>query len=463
MAEVRTRSIAPTYRSKAVPRSASITEALRSLARSGSGRRSILNFVAAHLLFVVAAVAVVNTGMRWEIAAGVTTGYALASGLLPLWFGAAARYRYYLLIVALAVLAGASGVALTAAHSRVHEVVWSHVTFNTVMLVGTVLSAGLILWVRSVMAEWQIGMLFGLGLAAMAGLSAGGDNPWKEAWSLPVTVLALSLARMAGNRVLGLAVLIGLAVFSAVQDARSFAAVLAMAAALVAAQMLPLPDSALRLGTVRMVLILAITGRLAYTVFSELALSGVLGESTRLRTEQQLVRAGSVLFGGRPEAAATLGLFHDHPQGFGSGTVLDPSGIAVAQQSMARVNYDGDNGYVYNYMFGDSIELHSGLGDLWAWFGLPGLVLAVVVIWALLDSLARQLSRQSASPLQAFITLLALWNMLFGPFYSMAPMLVLALGTGLVARGRPPFLGLPARRAMMAPGWGASLERKVRP
>jgi hypothetical protein len=215
-------------------------------------------------------------------------------------------------------------------------------------------------------------------------------------------------------------------------------------------QALPLTDRIRRMGAVRMILLVGAVGAVAYWLFTRLALNGTLGLATQLRTEEQVLRAGSVLLGGRPEMAATAGLFLHRPEGFGSGTVLNPMGITAAQEAMSRLNYDPDNGYVYNYMFGRSLEVHSGVGDLWALFGLPGLVLAGLLVWALVDSLARQFSSRSVTPLQAATLLFTLWTMFFGPLYTVAPILTLCLGVILVPQGAPRFLGV-RRRDLPAP------------
>ena len=160
------------------------------------------------------------------------------------------------------------------------------------------------------------------------------------------------------------------------------------------------------MGAVRMILLVGAVGAVAYWLFTRLALNGTLGLATQLRTEEQVLRAGSVLLGGRPEMAATAGLFLHRPEGFGSGTVLNPMGITAAQEAMSRLNYDPDNGDVYNYMF--------------------------------------------VTPLQAATLLFTLWTMFFGPLYTVAPILTLCLGVILVPQGAPRFLGV-RRRDLPAP------------
>ena len=390
----------------------------------------------------VAAVAVVNGGMRVEIGSGVNTGHVLAIVLLPFWLPTAGRYRHYLWILVLLAVSLVSGVWLSGVSAATYEVSSSLTIQNSALLAGIVLTAGVILWVRPVLSEWQIGMLFGLGLLLEATTVPGLDNPWKYQWGMPVAVLALSAVQAVHSRFLGILVLLALTAYSATHDSRSMTGMFLVAALLLVVQALPLPSRVRDLGAGRIIVLMAVLGLAAYWLFVRLALSGALGLSTRLRTEEQALRAGSVLLGGRPEMGATAGLFLHRPEGFGAGTNLDPTGIAAAQQAMGSLNYDADNGYVYNYMFGHGMELHSGLGDLWALFGLPGLALGLLILWALVDALARRFSTSSVTPLQGAALLFTLWTMLLGPLYTAAPLLALCLGLMLVPRGVPRFLGL---------------------
>ncbi|WP_424348223.1 hypothetical protein [Kocuria sp. CH-021] len=419
-------------------------ETLRRYRPSGTARwrRHDWNPVLLGLALLVAALAVMNVAMRFQITAGVTTGYALAIVTMPLWLATAARYRYYPTVLVLAVVSVATGLFLTLASSVTHEVLWSRAVANSALLGGSVLAAGVILWTRPVLAEWQIGMLLGAGLLLRAAAAPAASNPWKSEWAVPVIVLVLAVTQAARSRVLGILALVTLSAISAVNDSRSLAGMLLMTAVILSIQLLPLPDRFMRIGTGRALLFASALGYVIYWIFTRLALNGAFGAHTQLRSEEQVLRAGSLILGARPEIAATAGLFRHEPAGFGSGTVLNPSGIAVAQEAMGQINYDADNGYVYNYMFGRSIELHSGIGDLWALFGLPGLVLVVVVVWALLNSLAHAFSTRSVTPLQIIVSLLALWNVFFGPLYSLGPFLVFSLGLILIPHGKPSFLGI---------------------
>jgi hypothetical protein len=101
---------------------------------------------------------------------------------------------------------------------------------------------------------------------------------------------------------------------------------------------------------------------------------------------------------------------------------------------MMRINYDPDNGYVENFLFGEKFELHSMAGDLWAYAGLAGVLLAVVAVVLLLVVLARGMAIRAASGLVLFLVVQSLWSLFFNPLYASAPVLVAALGLGLLRR-----------------------------
>ena len=52
------------------------------------------------------------------------------------------------------------------------------------------------------------------------------------------------------------------------------------------------------------------------------------------------------------------------------------------------VNYDPNNGYVENWMFGHGYALHSTFGDLWAQYGLLGLVFVAFILGLVVGWLA---------------------------------------------------------------------------
>ena len=302
------------------------------------GRRPYRNLLLLWLVLAAAAVAVINAGMRIELGAGVTTGCVLALALLPLWLSTALRYRHFPWLLGLTVASVASGVWLTAASSSTYEVSWSLSVQNSALLAASVLGTGLILWLRPVLSEWQIGLLFGLGLLAEATTVPGLDNPWKYQWAMPVAVLALAGAQALHSRLLGVLALFGLVVVSAALDSRSLTGMFLVAGVVLTVQALPLTDRIRRMGAVRMIVLVGAVGAVAYWLFTRLALNGTLGLATQLRTEEQVLRAGSVLLGGRHEMAATAGLSLHRPMGFSTVPEPKPSGRCRNSPAVAAIS-----------------------------------------------------------------------------------------------------------------------------
>lgn len=122
------------------------------------------------------------------------------------------------------------------------------------------------------------------------------------------------------------------------------------------------------------------------------------------------------------------------PAGFGSGASVSTEDVMVAKAGMWGINYQPDNGYVERYMFGRGIELHSVVGDMWAYYGLVGLVCALFIILLIVHALFVRLATGSASGLVIFLACTALWNMLFGPLWDTSRILAVLLGLILLSR-----------------------------
>ncbi len=382
----------------------------------------------------IAALGVVLVAAGLDMSFGVTTGLVLALAALPLWWSTACSSRRYRAVVALVSGSIVSSLWLTALHAEDHatSTAWSIevVAGLTTIAAGT----GLLLWAQRWLQPWTVGMLFGVGLllAIRPGAGMFAENPWRFGFSLPVTVLALALASRPRRRWPEIAALIGLAGVSAVNGGRSTSAILVLTALLVLWQARR-PTTSTWIATLRTTAFLAATAATTYVIGQAAILEGLLGEGARERTELQIAYSGSLITGGRPEIGALAALFGRFPLGFGGGTAASPSEILVAKEGMARLNYDPNNGYVERFMFGSGFELHSVLGDLWAWCGLPGLVLGVLLVVTLVLHLVRGINSRTLSGLLTFLILKSLWNLFFAPFASSLSVLVLALGLMLAS------------------------------
>ena len=386
---------------------------------------------------VVAALALVIIGARIQLPQGLTAGYLVAVLLLPVWISVLPRYRGGILLMVLGGAAALNGYLLTGLARGTAHTGNGLALQNTFVLVGTMLAIGVVLWARTVLPLWSVGLFFGIGLLVGIdphGLLAGG-NPWKFVFAVPITVIALSIAMVRKSRGLELVIVVALAVVSMASDARSGFAILLLTGVLVVWQLRPTSDTK-RASTARVLLGLLLLAGIAYNVGQSLILDGALGEATQQRTIAQINTSGSLILGGRPELAATASLMQHYPFGFGSGTYASSTQVLVAKQGMLAINYDPNNGYVENFMFGTGFELHSMIGDLWANYGVAGLALSVGLLWYILRGLGHSVARRTASALVIYLAVRTLWSMFFGPWYSSVTLLTLLIGMTLLERGR---------------------------
>lgn len=394
-----------------------------------------------HTAAVVAAIAtLVLLGWRQQIYHAVTLGYVAALLLLPVWLPAVHRYRKYPALFIVATASLASGFILFFINSSNHQTDDSKIIINPVLLAGMMLSVGVVLWARTLMPNMVVGLAYGTGL--LLGARGAADisiNAWKFGYSLPVIVLVLCLAALAGTRGSRTArwpellALLVLALYSALHDSRSLFAMLALTAVLVLWQKMPRGRSRRKAlattvlaGTAAIIVI--------YELGSNLLVGGFLGVAAQQRSIAQIDSAGFLLLGGRPELAATAALVQWNPFGFGVGIVPSLEDIAVAKTGMLAINYEPNNGYVEHYMFGSQFELHSVTGDLWVYFGLPGVLLAGVMVWLLVQWCLTSIVARDGSAVVLFLAVISLWNIMFSPLYSSVTIMGMALGMAAMSR-----------------------------
>jgi hypothetical protein len=225
-----------------------------------------------------------------------------------------------------------------------------------------------------------------------------------------------------------------------VSDARSGLAILALVAILLVYEARPWAVS--RKGSAAAFVVLGVViATVVYRVVEFLILQGLFGEATRARTVAQLASAGSLLLGGRPELGASAALFLSHPIGYGPGVKPTIGDLHIAQAGMSHLGYNPDNGYVYNYMFGVTIELHSTAADLWARFGLVGLAFAALLAFVLIRGMAVGVVSGTVAAGMLYLAVQSLWNLAFSPIGGSYIVLAVALGLAVpLARPRKPRL-----------------------
>jgi hypothetical protein len=382
---------------------------------------------------LLAALVIVLIGLRIPLPQGLTIGYAAAAALIPVWLPTVRRFQGATTLLALGALCLVSGLWLNEVSRATHAVDMGETASATLSFFGILCSIGFVLWTRTVLPIQWIGIWFGIGL--LGGVSASGtlftSNPWRFGFSFGFTVLLLSIAMLTRRRWLELGVALALTAVATFTDARSSFALLFLTAILIAWQLRPARPSRTK-SSVRVVVGITALAVVIYNLAEDAIIAGYFGEATRERTVAQLQQSGSLIVGGRPEMAATLALMERRPWGYGAGTLLNSDDILAAKSGMADINYDPNNGYVENYMFGGHIELHSIFGDLWAHFGIPGLLFAALTTVLLLRGLGMAVSTRSASAILIFLAVNTLWAMLFGPLYSASRMFIVGLALALL-------------------------------
>jgi hypothetical protein len=382
-------------------------------------------------------------GMRQSLPEGLTTGFLAAFVLAPMWWPSLKHYRGARLLMTVGAVCAVSGVWLTEVSAVDHALSRTNLVQTTMLLLGTLAGVGVFLWARRMLPVHQVGIAFGLGFLVDGVTSGqlGGPNPWKYALGIPLAVLLLSVLNRPGRRAREVAALLLLAATSALQDSRSYFATFLLAAAVVAWQLRPTTPSR-RSSVVGTLAFTALVGTAVYNAGTALILEGYLGEDVQQRSIEQIDASGSLLLGGRPELMATLSLMAERPYGYGTGALPNLQDVLVAKSAMAEINYNPNNGYVENFMFGTDFKLHSMVGELWADFGIAGLALAVFIGAAMIHALATLVARRQASAIVAFLAFFMLWNFLFSPVFGSTPTIILGLGLGLLAKdalpGPPP-------------------------
>ncbi|GAB3160529.1 hypothetical protein GCM10027059_08710 [Myceligenerans halotolerans] len=383
---------------------------------------------------VVALVLSIAVGSRLVVAAGVPVGTLLAVALAPVWLSAAAKYRWAGAFLALGALCAITGPVLTALAEPGHAIDPLLQRENYVRLAELVLGAGALLWARLHLGVRWLAVAYGTGM--LIDVVQRGELSFKFGAGLAVTVIVLGWltpglrpGRGVWRRVPRAAQAVAcvcLGVLFAVDDGRSAFAMLLLTAAVVLWQV-RIDDRSLRRSAWITVGAVVSAGLAAYGGAQALILDGAFGTAMAQRTAEQLELSGNLLAAGRPEMGATAALIAHRPIGFGPGVPVNSEDLAIAKHGMSQLGYDPENNYVYEYMFGRGIELHSLFGDFWAVYGPAGVVFWLFLLLLVVIALVRRTVRGMADALLVYVAILTVWNLFFSPIYASVPMLVLAV------------------------------------
>ena len=396
-----------------------------------------------------AGLVVLLVGLQRGVILGATVGTIVAVAATPLWWRSTARFSGARAFFIAAVLAIIGGAWLTETGSVDHQTSTKLELTGLLIIVNIAVGVGVLLWARLRMPAANVALLYGAGM--LLSFSPGpryAENPWRFGFSIPLTFLALALAWRIGKRWLEFAVTLFFAAATGLSGGRSTFAMLLLTAVLVAWQV-----TAARTRTGGRARVVLFVVGIAFGVFQigqGLILDGYLGMDTQQRTQAQVDAGGNVLLGGRPEIGATIALMGERPFGFGAGTLPNPADINVAKQGMSRIGYNPNNGYVTNYMFGQSFTLHSVIGDTWVRYGLLGAGFGLMTVVASTGSVTGLITRRAGPALLIFLAINMVWNAFFSPIHSSIPTLIAALGLILPLRSEAPpprsAAALPARR-----------------
>jgi hypothetical protein len=382
---------------------------------------------------ILAALAIVLIAAHIVLPQGFTVGGLLGLAMAPLWIPTIGRYRYGPTLLILIVVAMVAEVWLTAFTSADHSSTSTLLITGLAVMVEIAVGIGIMLWSRRFLLPWQIAVIFGIGLLAgidpSAGLSA--SNPWRFGYAIPFTVIAFGLASITARRWVQLLVVLVFTAIATVANGRSEFAILLLTAILLLWQ-IPRKRKVTRGAALRVLATLGVVAVVVYNLGESLAVNGYLGLAAQQRTVAQIDSAGSLILGGRPELAATIALMRYRPFGFGAGIQPSLADILTAKTGMASINYNPNSNYVDTFMFGNGIELHSMIGDVWAAAGLAGIVLIAFIVFLAARGLGHHVAHGTASAVMIFAGIKTAWNVAFSPLGTSIPLLILFLGLVLL-------------------------------
>lgn len=386
--------------------------------------------VACVVLFLVAA--------RFDVGLRLTSGTVCMVLCVPLWLSGMRSNRLSRLVTGGCVLAAASGyyLAVNAEPSRSVDHKDLFLATSTILVIAA--SVAFVVWSRRILSVAEVSFVFALGLLVGRLVNQGvSDNPWKFTYQLPVTVMLVAVSLHLRKPWLQVAVLAYCAYVSSENDGRSAFLSLALSAAIIALQHGRVVRNLIPRRWWAGLLVLVLVGSLGYNTAESFILDGGLGAETQARSKLQLEQSGSLILGGRPELAATVGLMQNNPVGYGAGVEPSLYDIDTAKTAMAASGYPPDNGYVESYMFGGDFELHSLVGDLWAVYGLGGIVLLLLFAGLTIVGLSYLLVERRLDGVVLSLGVSFFWDLAFSPIFSSTLPLILFVGLLCASFPRP--------------------------
>lgn len=390
---------------------------------------------------LVCAGTLASLGLRVYLPSHVPLGLVPTLATAPLWLRVVPAYRFGRLLAVLTAAAVVFGLGLSVYASSTRTLSRQDLASNLSFVLLTFCGAAVVLWGRRLMGSRSTALLVALGMLAGAAVRgpSGDLNFWKGGWATPTIVLVLAWTY--GRAWATIVALLAMAVVCVIFDTRAQAVVLLLCALVVVWQHLrprPVDGRTSAWGTAA---VLGGLGLVAYQLGTQALVRGFLGREAQERSIEQINRAGSLILGGRPEGGATVALIRAHFSGYGFGILPSNADLMVAKQGLASIDYDPNNGYVENFMFGSGFELHSVVGDLWVRMGPAGLLLVLAVAVVLVRGVSDRIPQRVATGLLLFVAMWTSWNLLFSPLLNAGTTLTLAIGLALLPTTAPSSAG----------------------
>jgi hypothetical protein len=235
-------------------------------------------------------------------------------------------------------------------------------------------------------------------IGSLAYQGFGTPNLWKYVLAYPVSLLLLHASSKGLTRLAPLAASVALLLISVGNDSRSVGGAVALTAVFVVLfghqaswdarahqpageHLLPSRVPPTQMFGRLLTLSIAAVGGLA--ILLQAMKRGWLGPTLARQYAEQTADGQNILLGGRVEWNVTATLFQARPFGFGLGTSPNLSLQGDAIRAVALAGGDANRTYYDIAVFGERVDVHSIVGNLWFHAG-PGGVLLVAVALSLL-------------------------------------------------------------------------------
>jgi hypothetical protein len=262
----------------------------------------------------------------------------------------------------------------------------------------------------------RVGIQKGMVLLFLGALTSSvinaGTIGWKGSIGFYATLFVLSVLSQA-PLFFTRAALAGAAILSTLFDARSMAVIIGLTFVATFVSRRALAWATRR--PLRALLVISAAASAGAFFAIQAMQSGLLGATVQLRTLDQM-RNGSLLTGARAEWAATIELVQIHPFGYGTGVRVEPGLQSDAVSAVRAAGGDAGASYFRIMVFGERTDLHSQTADLWFHFGVPGVIVALLMLLILITAaphLIGQVRNFGAAPIM--VALVALWDICFSP------------------------------------------------